>query len=109
MGECESQKSIYPGKVFEYLRARKSILAISPHDSCVENLLIETEAGVNNEYRDIRGLEKNILFYYNKWCCDQEVENMNDISMYERKYLTKKLSDLFNEICIKNKRNNRGE
>ena len=109
VGECESQKSIYPGKVFEYLRARKSILAISPHDSCVENLLIETEAGVNNEYRDIRGLEKNILFYYNKWCCDQEVENMNDISMYERKYLTKKLSDLFNEICIKNKRTNRGE
>lgn len=106
VGERESQKSIYPGKIFEYLRARKAILAISPHDSCVENLLIETQAGVNSEYRDIEDLEKNILFYYKKWICNKEVRNVKDISMYERKYLTKKLSDLFNEISAKNKKLN---
>ena len=45
--EVGQEKGIYPGKVFEYLAARRPILSIPGGGGCVDALLAETHAGVS--------------------------------------------------------------
>lgn len=105
LGSLQKQKSVYPGKVFEYLKIEKPILAISPQGSVVENLLKETECGVNIEYNEIEKIEKIILNYYNKWISGEDIRtNGKNINQYERKNLTKRLCKIFNEMDEYNKR-----
>jgi len=98
-GSEEASKEVYTGKVFEYLRLKKTIMAISPLGSLVEKLLEETKCGVNIEYNDIKKIEKTILYYYKTWLNNEiiEIEALN-IEKYERRDLTKRLSHVFEEI-----------
>ena len=99
-GEEESSKQVYTGKVFEYLRLRKPVLSISPKGSLVEKLLDETECGINAEYNDIETIEEILLKYYNNWLKGNEIKvGAKNIEEYERKELTKKLVEIFNEVC----------
>lgn len=101
-GEEESSKQVYTGKVFEYLRLRKPVLSISPKGSLVEKLLHETECGINAEYSDIETIEKIILNYYNSWLKGNKIKvGAKNIERYERKELTKKLVEIFNEVYYK--------
>lgn len=98
-GQGDKVKSVYTGKVFEYLRLKKPILALSPKGSVVEELLSETKSGINVEYDDIEGIEKAILKYYNDWKHGKEFKvNEDEIKKYERKNLTKKLAEVFDEL-----------
>jgi len=98
-GNEESSKEVYTGKVFEYLRLKRPIMAISPKESLVEELLEETKCGVNVEYNNVEKIQEVILYYYNKWLKNEAVEiEAKNIEKYERKVLTKKLADIFSEI-----------
>ncbi len=100
LGKEEENKSIYTGKIFEYLRLNKAILALSPKDSLVDNLICETNRGKNIEFDDIEGIENYILEIYKKWEED-ELPNFilnEDIKKYERKKLTEKLSEIFVKV-----------
>lgn len=98
-GSGEAAKEVYTGKVFEYLRLKRPIMAISPSGSLVEELLEETKCGLSIEYDDIDKIEKSILYYYKAWLNNvvMKVEALN-IEKYERRNLTKQLSQVFNEI-----------
>lgn len=98
-GSEESSKEVYTGKVFEYLRLKRIILSISPKGSLVEKLLDETLCGHNVDYNDIEGMKKIILHYYNEWCngSNQEIK-VGNIEKYERKILTKRLAEIFDQI-----------
>lgn len=99
-GIIEKQKSVFPGKVFEYLRMQKSILAISPHGSVIEELLEETNSGKSFQETDIIGMENFINEKYNIW--DQNIDkvmpNIERIKQYERKVLTSKLVEVFEKL-----------
>ncbi|MEA4825939.1 MAG: glycosyltransferase [Clostridium sp.] len=100
VGSGEKNKSVYTGKVFEYLRMGKPILALSPKGSVVENLLKETNSGENFEYDDITGIENYILKAYKKWENNSVSDFiLNDnIAKYEREYLTKRLAKILDEL-----------
>ncbi|APH18610.1 glycosyltransferase [Clostridium botulinum] len=99
VGREDKVKSIFPGKVFEYLRLKKPILALSPRKSVVEELLNETKSGINVEYDDIKSIENSVLEYYNNWKYEKRFQlNENEIKKYERKNLTKKLAEIFDGI-----------
>lgn len=57
-GNEESSKEVYTGKVFEYLRLKRHIIAISPKGSLVEELLEETKCEINIEYNDVEKFKK---------------------------------------------------
>ncbi|VDG72434.1 TPR/glycosyl transferase domain-containing protein [Clostridium carnis] len=100
-GKGEATKEVYTGKVFEYLRLRRPIISLSPKGSLVEELLKETESGINIEYDDLEGIKKVILDSYNNWLVNNESRvNGTNIKKYERKELTKKLVDLFNQVIL---------
>lgn len=56
------EKGVYTGKLFEYLGARRPILAIGPEDNVAANLIIERSAGV------VATDPKNIADALKKWC-----------------------------------------
>lgn len=102
-GKREEVKSVYTGKVFEYLRLKKPILALTPKDSVIEKLLEETSCGINAEYDDIESIENIIFKYYSDWKNDEKfIVNEDKIKKYERKKLTKNLAKVFDEVLRDN-------
>ena len=101
VGPGEKNKSVYTGKVFEYLRLRKSILALSPIGSLVDELISVTKRGKNVDFNDIEGIEQYILQMYKKWREGslKNLEITNEIKKYERKELTTHLSQVFDAVC----------
>lgn len=103
LGPNKKSEAVFPGKVFEYLRLKKPILALSPKGSVVEKLLNETGCGINVEYDDIKGIEDIILKFYNNWLNNKPfMVNEDEIKKYDRKILTKKLSKVFDCLVEEN-------
>ena len=106
VGDGEKNKAVFPGKVFEYLRLCKPIIALSPKDSVVDKLIKSTNRGVNVEFNDIKGIENAILDLYRKWK-DNPLYGYTvteDILQYNRTELTQRLSKLLFEQA-ENKKN----
>ena len=90
----ESGKGNYPGKIFEYFAAKRSILAFGPEDSDTEKLIQKTKTGVFFTYEDTE-LKKEVLnLFYN----DSKTILSTDFKGFSRKNLTKDLSKLLNNI-----------
>ncbi|WP_252250261.1 glycosyltransferase [Clostridium sp. ZBS13] len=100
VGQGEKNKGVYTGKVFEYLRMNKPILALSPKHSVVEELLKETNSGENYEFEDVKGISNYIYKNYKEWeKNDNNQKNDNkSIEKYERKNLTNNLSNIFDQV-----------
>lgn len=97
VGHGEKNKSVYPGKLFEYLRLSKPILALSPEGSIVDMLLSNLNRGINVEFEDIDKIENSILDLYSNW---EKGNTLNytiseDIEKFSRKNLTKELCNAF--------------
>lgn len=99
VGDGEKNKSVYSGKVFEYLRLCKPILSLSPKNSLVEQLINKTNRGKNVEFNDVDGIEKHIFEMYKRWEADNlpTLDISDNINKYDRVNLTRKLSTIFNE------------
>lgn len=90
----------YPGKLFEYMASGTPILMIGPAGDAA-NLIERSKTGCAIRSEDIDGLiqvlrliAKSPAQFRNKFYNPGQ----NVISGYERKYLTKKLSDVFNTL-----------
>ncbi|MFL0251646.1 glycosyltransferase [Clostridium neuense] len=103
VGNDEKVKRVYPGKIFEYLRLKKDILALSPRGSVVEGLLNETKCGKNFEYDDVQGVKEYILDCYNLWKQNKKYNEFDDrkIKIYDRVILTGELVKVFEELLRK--------
>ncbi|MFW6275655.1 MAG: glycosyltransferase [bacterium] len=105
VGSGEEKKSVYTGKVFEYLRLMKPILALAPKEGVVDQLLTETGRGEAIEYDDIPGIEQYLLKTYNSWMSGKQTiyKNNRSIKKYERKDLTLKLASIFDSVLTEEK------
>ncbi|MGC3977731.1 MAG: glycosyl transferase family 1 [Paludibacteraceae bacterium] len=94
-------KGILTGKFFEYLAAKRPILAIGPTDGDVAKILHETQAGKVVDFKDFTELKNTILEYYHRYKHGSlSVVGSNSVEKYSRKELTKQLAELLNEITI---------
>ena len=89
-----SAKGIITGKIFEYLHAKRPILAIAPKDGDLAEILTKTGAGKTIDFTELDRLKESILNYYLKFKSGTLEVNSNNISQYHRKELTKKMSEL---------------
>ncbi len=97
--EFEGHDDIVPGKVFEYLGAKRPIIAVAP-EGAAAMLLHETCAGKSARHHDIDAIKSIFLEYYNDYLYTSNnfQPNRESIARYERKEVTKRLADIFNEL-----------
>lgn len=86
--------AIIPGKLFEYLRSKRPIIAIGPEKSDVEVILNETEAGEYFTYNDGVTLKQSIVEKYNAYKNGKLTSITSNIDSFSRKSLTEKMAML---------------
>ena len=93
-----SAKGIITGKIFEYLMAKRPILAIAPIDGDLAEIIKETNSGVVVDFQDKNTLKTAILDLYLKFKQGNLTVESNNIAQFHRKELTKKVSELIHKI-----------
>lgn len=90
--------SVLTGKIFEYLAARKPILALAPARSGAAQLIRQLKVGEIADPDNIVQIKEKIKKMYQKWQNNSlKIPEVN-IQAYNRKNLTKKLAKIFDNL-----------
>lgn len=98
--DTEESKGVYTGKIFDYILSEKPILGIMPLGGVASELINSKEIGLAVDNKDLDGMRNYIEKIYLEWKSGKDLNN-NAISLcneFNRKSLTKKLSDIFDEL-----------
>ncbi len=91
-------KGILTGKFYEYLAAKRPILAIGPTDGDAAGVLIETGAGIMVDFQDEKLTKDAILKYYRRFKTGSLNVQSESIERFSRRSLTEELSKLLNSL-----------
>ncbi len=96
----KNEKAIYTGKAFEYLAARRPIIAIGGAEGVVKELLEETNSGksINN----ITEMKKYLSECYQEFIKQGEVKysGNKNIEKYSHRNIARKYSDILNNVVV---------
>lgn len=98
--DAPANKGILTGKLFEYLGARKPILALAPEGDAAE-LIRATNAGIVVHPSDVPQIKAALLDRYQRW---QRKALTNDnldeakVRAFDRRELTRRLGEVLDEV-----------
>ncbi|WP_276166589.1 glycosyltransferase [Zobellia alginiliquefaciens] len=92
--DSDETKGIIPGKLFEYMVAKRPILAIGPEGWEAGDIIKNMNAGEVFDYKAQTELKKTILEWYTAFKKGKIISESTDIEKYSRKSLTQELSKL---------------
>ena len=98
--DTEESKGIYSGKIFDYILSEKPILGIMPLGGVASELINSKKIGIAVEYNDLDAIRNFIEETYVSWKNGTDL-NTSAISIcneFDRISLTKRLSDVFDEL-----------
>lgn len=98
VNKVPSAKGIITGKIFEYLQAKRPILAIGPEDGDLAEILEKTNAGFIINFDDKNKMKRVIKNMYDKYINGNLEVASKEIEQYHRKELTKQLSEILKEV-----------
>ncbi|MCB5246436.1 MAG: glycosyltransferase [Candidatus Cloacimonetes bacterium] len=94
--------SVLTGKIFDYLRSGKPILAIVPPGGMAAELVIKAGTGLVADCSDQQGISDKLLKLYQLWQ-DGDIERLQAdqdfISAFSREKLAQALADLIDEVA----------
>ncbi len=90
--DSELTKAIIPGKLFEYLQAKRPILGIGPEGADFSIILKQTNAGVFFKYNQKAALKKQLSYYFEEYLNQNLNCYSTGIKKYTREALTKQLA-----------------
>lgn len=91
-------RAIIPGKLFEYLAAKRPIIAMGPSGSDVESIIKETNSGKYFCYTEKEKLKDQIVSYYKEFKQGKLIVESQNISKYSRRELTHKMSEVIKKM-----------
>lgn len=92
-----------PGKLFEYLGAKKPILAIVPPGPAAD-IITSTKTGIIVPPQDTDAIVQTIIKLFKNWKRGNLHVEDKDVSQYERKELTQKLVKIFQQVSANKKK-----
>ena len=98
VNKVPSAKGIITGKIFEYLLAKRPIVAIGPEDGDLAAILKETQAGDIFDFDTSSRLKEKIVTLYQTYKENELVVNSKHIDKYHRKALTGTLASLLKKL-----------
>ena len=87
----EETRGIIPGKLFEYMAAKRPILAIGPKNWEAGEIIENSKSGEVFDYEAHKALKKLILKWYTAFKNKELTIDSQEIEKYSRKALTKQL------------------
>lgn len=90
-----------PGKTFEYINSEREILAIVPEDGSCAKIIRETKTGIVISPDSIDKIALIILNFIENNYKKNFNPDYNKIEKYERKRLTERLANIFNNVIEK--------
>lgn len=109
--QCESQilllltwdnpkdKGSIPGKVFEYLAAKRPILSIGNEEGQIKDIINETNSGIHSS--DVSQIKKYICLNYKEFKTNKQIKYLginSEIEKFNQKNMAKKFAEILNEI-----------
>jgi hypothetical protein len=94
INQVPNAKGIITGKVFEYLQAKRPILALAPTDGDLAEILDTTNSGVVVAFDDEIALKQIILDYFKDFKENKLTVDSQNTGIYHRKNLTEQLAEL---------------
>lgn len=91
-------KGILTGKLFEYLTAKRPILAIGAKNGDLGSVLKETNSGVIFNFDEKEAVKEQVLAFYHQYKKDTLVVHSKNIQQYHRKELTKQLASVIKSL-----------
>lgn len=95
-------KAILPGKLFEYLAARRPIVGVGTGEGAMAGVLKETGSGHIFDWDDSEGISKYIDSLWEAFKRGEVMTPDADIEKYSRRMTTKKMAELFDTLVHKN-------
>ena len=98
-GSGTGANAFYTGKIFEYMKTNRPVIAILP-DGVAKDLVLESKIGKVANTDNIAEIQNIILHYYNSGLNKDNnfFPDKSVIEKFERKKLTKKLAKIFDII-----------
>ena len=97
INKVPSAKGIITGKIFEYLQAKRPILAIGPEDGDLAEILEKTNSGSITDFDNASKLKEVIIGLYKQYKQGTLMVNSKDIEKYHRRALTNQLAEIIKE------------
>ncbi|HEY5507494.1 MAG TPA: glycosyltransferase family 4 protein [Paludibacter sp.] len=94
INQSGNAKGILTGKFFEYMAAKRPILAVGPTDGDAAVVLNETGAGVMVDFADEQATKTAILNYYNQYKKGTLSVQSESVERFSRRSLTGELAGL---------------
>ncbi len=96
IGKGKGSKNFYTGKIFEYIRVDRPILAIVPKDGAAAQVINATNTGSVIDPDDINGISGGLERYYIEWLEEKtsHKSNWEEIKIFSRKSQTEKLAKI---------------
>ena len=86
-----------PQKVFEYMAARRPILALAPNDSSVAEYLARTGTGISADPDDVDDIATKLKLLYDTKG-EFLIRDEHEIGKYSRRSLTQELAGIFDSL-----------
>ena len=91
-------RPILPGKLFEYLAARRPILGIGQEDGAMARVLFSAKAGITADWEDTAPMRAFLANAWRQYCEGGVPATHGDISPYTRRNLTHALAQLLSRV-----------
>ncbi len=98
VNKVPAAKGIVTGKIFEYLQAKRPVLAIAPKNGDLAEIINKTNAGFVVDFEDKENLKKTILDLYRKYKEGELKVDTKSIEQYQRKNLTSQLAEVIKKL-----------
>ena len=99
-------RAVIPGKIFEYLAAKRPILCLGADDGDSAKIINEVDAGVAVNHGDRKALKEKILHLYTSFK-NNTLKGAENFDQYSRKNLAKRYAKLLDNVIMEHQQNHK--
>jgi len=108
LADDKKTEGVYSGKILEYLNIDRPVLLLNRKGSNLDELIDSTRKGITVNINDEVDIRNAVMKFYSDWKSRSGflTPDLNEISKYNLKNLTKNLSEIMNNLIKENSHEN---